>query len=185
MSDLLDRLEEREMPFKDVPICLKLNLLRERDEAIATVDRIYRQQKADQRMSGDAAALAAAKEAAAAVDEKIRAASITIRVTGVDRTTYNRFLLANPPRKGRQEPFNSATFFMHVAKVTGVYVDSAGGVHEMTAEEWEKIDSTITDGEHDRIASAVIEVNREVGATDIGFFAGSSVTTPASSETSE
>lgn len=177
MSNLLNRLEQRKMPTKNVRICLDLDLLRERDEAVRAVASAYNQQKSDERMVGTGPQLAAAQAAVADVENRIREASIIIKLTGVDRTTYNRFLLACPPRKGKQESYDSSKFFMHVARETGVYVDENGDEHPILPEEWAAIDKTITDGEHDRIAQAVIEVNREVGGQDIAFLGDASATT--------
>lgn len=179
MSDLLSRLNTRTMPHKDVPICLNLELIAERDEAMRQLAVAHSRTKDadDQRMAGESAAVAAARAAVADVEDRIRAASIVIRITGVDRTTYNQFFLACPPRKGKQEAFDSTKFYMYAASQTGMYVDEAGDVHEMSTEEWAKIDSLITDGEHDRIAKAVLEVNREVGGSDIGFLGDASATT--------
>lgn len=177
MSNLLNRLEQRKMPTKNVRICLDLDLLRERDEAVRAVASAYNQQKSDERMVGTGPQLAAAQAAVTDVENRIREASIIIKLTGVDRTTYNRFLLACPPRKGKQESYDSSKFFMHVARETGVYVDENGDEHPILPEEWAAIDKTITDGEHDRIAQAVIEVNREVGGQDIAFLGDASATT--------
>lgn len=183
MSNLLSRLEQRKMPTADVPICLDLTLLKERDEAMAALAAAHRRRKDDDRMVGSPA-VKSARAAVDDVEQRIRAASIVIRITGVDRTTYNRFFLACPPRKGRQEAYDTSKFFMHVARETGKYVDENGDVHEMTREEWDAIDKNITDGEHDRIAKAVLEVNREAGGTDIAFLGDGSVTTLDSSATS-
>lgn len=177
MSNLLNRLEGRKMPTKSIPICLDLDLIRERDEAIRAVASAYNQQKDDERMVGTSPQVAAAQAAVAEVEGRIREASIIIKLTGVDRTTYNRFLMACPPRKGRSETYDSTKFFMYVARETGKYVDENGDEHDMTADEWAAIDKTITDGEHDRIAAAVIEVNREVGGQDIAFLGAASATT--------
>lgn len=176
MSNLLNRLAERRMPQKDVRICLDLTLLAERDNAMADVARIRRQQDADQRMVVGPD-LARARAAVADIEDRIKHASIVLRITGVDRTTYNRYVLECPPRKGRQESFDSSRFFMHVARETATYVDENGDEHPMNSAEWEAIDKQITDGEHDRIAEAVIEVNRTVGGTDIAFLSDGSATT--------
>lgn len=175
MSDLLERTADREMPWVDVPICLKLNLLTQRDAAMAELARLHRQTIADDRMAG-APNVQAVSDKVAELEQQIREASIVVRITGVDRKKYNTFLLANPPRKGKQETFNPATFFMYVAERTSKYVDKAGTVHEISDEEWKAIDDLLTDGEHDRIAQAVIEVNREVGSADLGFLSPGSET---------
>ena len=180
MSNLLSRLESRKMPHRDVAICLDLNLLNRLNEALRRVVDANTAQAKDQR-SVASPELRAARAEVADAKAAIRDASITIRITGVDRNTYNQFLLDCPPRKGHQEMYDPNIFFMHVARQTGQYVDENGNVHEMTDEEWELVDSKITDGEHDRIASAVIEVNRTVGSNNIDFFETASETTRDSS----
>lgn len=190
MSDLLERLEEHEFPTEDVRICLKPQLLTERDEAmtrVASANRERKQTTEDDRMVAPpvSPALAAAIAAVKDINDKIQAASITLRITGVDRLKYNRFVLANPPRKGKGEPFDPSTFFIYVAKQTAAYVDAQGETHEVTDAEWASIDKKLNDGEHDRIAQAVINVNRTVGAQDVSFFVNGSETTPDSSETSD
>lgn len=188
MSDLLDRLEEHQFPTEDVRICLKPQLFEERDAAMARVAANKTASRVeDNRMVAPAvsAALAAALDTVKDLNDQIQAASITLRITGVDRLTYHRFVLANPPRRGKSEAFDSSKFFMHVARKTGTYVDAAGDTHEITPDEWESIDKKLSDGEHDRIAQAVIKVNRSVGAQDPSFFVNGSETTPDSSETSD
>lgn len=190
MSDLLERLEEHEFPTEDVRICLKPKLIAARDDAMARVaaaKRDKQQPAEDDRMVAPAVspALAAAIAAVKAANDAIQAASITLRITGVDRLTYNRYVLANPPRKGKAEPFDSSKFFMYVVMRTAVYVDAHEETHEILDAEWASIDKKLTDGEYDRLAQAVINVNRTVGATDVSFFVNGSETTPDSSETSD
>lgn len=194
MSDLLDKLEEHEFPTEDVRICLKPKLLTEREAAMARVSRAQQKRTKssveDDRLGAPAApavnpAVAEAIAAVTKLNEQIQAASITIRIVGVDRLKYNRYVLANPPRRGKNEPYDSSKFYMYVAKETGVYVDAAGDTHPITADEWSSIDTKLSDGEHDRVAQAVLNVNRTVGAQDVSFFVNGSETTPDSSETSD
>lgn len=58
MSNLLNRLEQRVMPTKDVPICLDLNLLTERDKAMAQVASVYNQTKNEQQANDERMAAA-------------------------------------------------------------------------------------------------------------------------------
>lgn len=185
MSDLLGRLSGHKMPHEDVAICLDLNLLKKRDEATANVAREYRKMKETDRMVSSSKSLTVAKNNAADVDQQIRDASIVLRITGVNRETYNRLMNECPPRKGKQEAFNSSTFFLHVAKHSATYVDAAGDVHPISKDEWVEIDKIITDGEHDRLASAVIAVNREAGGQAIPLSVSVSEMTHDSSETSD
>lgn len=203
MSDLLQKAEKHSFPYKDVPLCMTPELITARDEAIARVVRARAKTPqpptvVDDRMADPAPApshavspaLAAAIADVERINNEIQAATIKLRIVGVDRVKYNRFVLANPPRRGKNEAFNSSEFFMYVARKTAVYVDDNGATHPISPEEWDVLDpkdggGIIGDGEHDRIAQAVLDVNRTVGAKDVSFFANVSETTPDSSETSE
>jgi hypothetical protein len=103
----------------------------------------------------------------AELEQQIREASIILRVKGVDRHTYNRWMTECPARKGLQEAYNTSKFFMHAAKHSAVYVDEKGVEHEISDDEWADIDKKLTDGEHDRVAKAVVYVNRSLGAVDV------------------
>lgn len=179
MTNLSDRLAARKMPQRDVAICLNLDLLEQRDAAMRSSTRPRSGVEDDRmvRLTRDEAGRARLEE----IERQIQEESITIRVKGVDRFTYNQWLVACPPRKGKQEPFDPTTFFMHAAKHSAVYVDEAGVENEISDEEWASIDKMLTDGEHDRIAQAVVHVNRSVGTVDVGFFANASEMTPGSS----
>lgn len=198
MSDLLQKAEQHEFPHADVQLCMKPALIKERDQAMARVASAKTPQKSkveDDRLATPAAtgvspALAAAIAEVKELNDQIQAASITLRIVGVDRVKYNRFMLANPPRKGRNEAYDSSKFFMYVARQTAVYVDSNDETHPITPQEWDVLDpqgggGIIGDGEHDRIAQAVIDVNRVVGSVDPSFFVNGSETIPDSSETSD
>lgn len=176
MSNLLNRLQTRQMPYRDVPICLNLNLLNDLDQANLQLVRASQAQTTEDRMV-PSPAVREARAAIEAAKTAIRDASILIRITGVDRSAYNEYLLACPPRKGRNEQFDPTKFYMHVARETATYIDEAGAEHPISEEEWAVIDKEITDGEHDRIAAAVVEVNRTVGANGIDFFGSGSATT--------
>ncbi|WP_449407997.1 hypothetical protein [Microbacterium maritypicum] len=198
MSDLLDKASKHKFPHRDVPICTDPDLIVERDQAMARVATAKSvpskpTDTGDDRMVTSAPTvspqLAAAVAEVKRINDEIQAATIVLRITGVNRVKYNRFMLANPPRKGRNEAFDPQKFFPYVARQTAVYVDNTGATHEITPEEWERLDDPkgdgiLGDGEFDRIAEAIIEVNRTVGATNVSFFANGSETTPDSSETS-
>lgn len=171
MTTLSDRLSARKMPHKDVSICLNLDLLEQRDEAMR---KVRPSEVQDDRMVSTPAN---AKALVAELEQQIQDESITLRIRGVDRLTYNRWLVECPPRKGKQEPYDPTKFFMHAAKNSAVYVDENGVEQDISAEDWATIDKMLTDGEHDRVAKAVIHVNRAAGAVDVSFFANGSETT--------
>src|SRR5690606_3902667 len=164
------------MPHKDVPICLNMDLLEERDDAMRALDSAARASKSqddDRMVSRETPAVAEARAHVNALDQQIRDASIVLRVYGVDRHTYNQWLVDCPPAKGKQGQFNPSTFYLHAAKNSAKYVDENGTEHEITDEEWSQLDK-MTDGEHDRLAQAVLHVNRSVGQVDVSFFGNAS-----------
>ena len=177
MSNLTARLAGRKPAVKDVPICLNLALLDERDTAMRELDAAARTEKNSGERMVAGGATKAAREKVAELDEQIRAESIIIRTKGVGRETYNRWLVECPPKKGQPGTFDPSTFYMHAAQQSAVYVDEQGVEHDISAEDWATIDRDITDGEHDRLAQAVIHVNREVGGFDPSFFVTGSDTT--------
>lgn len=191
-DELDDLLDERRMATKDVPICLDLTLIATRDDAMTDLARAAQAHAEAQKPHPDAPmaggssartkkALDAASKRVKELEAQIAAKSITLRLTGVDRVQYNSFLLACPPRPKRNETFDPTKFFMYVARRTAQFVSKKdGSLKDITDTQWARIDKTITDGEHDRIAAAVIEVNRAVGSTDVSFFGSDSVTTPDS-----
>lgn len=186
MSDLDALLDERKMPTEDVRICLDLALLDERDKATAAHARAYAKAKDEDRMvPAKKKAVQDARAELEAIETKIREKSFVLRIEGLDRFRYNQMMVAAPPRKGRNEPFDPTKFFMLVAKATAKYVDAAGEVHDITKEQWDRIDKALTDGEYDRIARAVLNVNRTAGGQDVGFFGSDSDTTSDSSEISD
>lgn len=187
MSKLSSRIKNRKTPHKDVPICLDLDLLTQRDEALRA-STARRPNVQDDRLVTPAAQKSAH---VADLERQIAENSITLRIKGVDRSTYNQWIVECPPRKGKQETYNPETFFIHAAKNSAVYVDENRVEEEIDDEDWETIDKFLTDGEHDRIAQAVVYVNRSVGAVDVSSFGNASETTrdsfgiSASRETSE
>jgi hypothetical protein len=197
MASLDDKLSaDRVYPFRDVPVCRDSALLDERDAALATLmnarTSAVRAGKQAEDGSGDTrlgksaqAPVKAAERALADVEERIRAASFTIRIIGVHFGKYNEFVARNPGRKGHNEGFNPNTFFMYVARKTGKYVDDDGNLHDITSEQWDRIEKDLTDAEHDAIASAVIAVNRQDSTRGSDFFSKGSAATVISSEQSE
>jgi hypothetical protein len=191
-DELDDLLDERRMAEKDVAICLDLTLIAARDEAMEALARAAQEHAATQKPNpdapmaggGQAKAKKALDDATArvkAVEKQIAERSITLRITGVDRVTYNQWLLACPPRPKRNETFDPTKFFMFAARRSAKFVSKKdGSLKDITDPQWARIDKTLTDGEHDRIAEAVIEVNRSAGSADVGFFVRGSATTPAS-----
>ncbi len=199
MTALSALLDEATFDFEDVPICLDAKLSRRRDAAMSaladarrrSVDA-KRRETADERLSvkGDVTLedeVARHLAEVEAIEDQMRAKTIRLRITGVPFDSYNETLAAHPPRKGKQETFNSQTFFLALARLTVALVDAndPDTVHPISDSDWAKLTRRLTDGEHDRIADATMSVNRSAGRTGVDFLFGNSEKTPASSETSE
>ena len=194
MASLDDKLApERVYPHKDVHLCRDSALLDERDAALAKLMNARaaarKAAKDAETGSGDtrmgkskSAPVKAAEKELAGVEERIRAAAITLRITGVPFGKYNQFIARNPPRKGHSEGFNAETFWVYVARQTAKYVDDDGHLHDITSEQWDRLEKDLTDAEHDLIASAVIAVNRQDSTRGSDFFSSGSAATVISSE---
>lgn len=188
MSALSDKLAAVKMPHRDVTICLDGALALEREEAyanlVSVIDAVKKAEdgKGDTRMSG--AGLKKAKKAVEDVDARVREVAITLRFTAVSFGEYNKFIMQNPPRKGKDETFNPSTFYMFVARRTGQYVGEDGTVSNISKDEWDGIEASLTDGEHDKIATAINLVNRQDSMRGINFLSSNSEKTPSSSENS-
>lgn len=177
---LSDKLQHRTFPTKDVTLCLDAALSAERDAAMAEL--VKAREDDAKRLAGNAAR--PIQKRIDDIEERMRDSLVTLRVTGLPFAEYNKCVHANPPRKGKQEAFNPTTFFLYVARKSAKYIDDSGA-HDISPEEWEQIEAGLTDGEHDTLANAVIEVNRTQGLQGVGFLGRASGTTPDSSETSD
>ena len=169
MSELDDQLDDWDYPTKDVPICLKPDLIRERDQAMSELDTATRRERESTQMVPDKTPVKEARARVEALEQQIREKSVTIRITGVDRHTYASYFLLAPPRQGKRETYDPTKFFMAVARKTGKHVGKDGKLRDISDAQWDRIDAKIDDGTHDRIAEAVLEVNRTVGGSNIDF----------------
>lgn len=190
MSVLSKKLANRTFAHRDITICLNGELTLERDRAMA--DLMATQRAKDDDKQGDLRLgqdlVGDARRVVEEIEDRMREHSITLRVTAVSFGEYNKFVIQNPPRKGfagdQSFGFNTETFFMNVAKRTAVFVDDDGSEHEIADDEWALIKESITDGDHDRIAGAIIDINRREGQRGVDFLSPGSAKTPASSEMS-
>lgn len=173
----------RTFPTKDVQLCLDAALVAERDRAMEALADAVKKNTTDGRLTGVAGK--AERAELDEIEERMRASVITLRVTGLPFKEYNDCVRANPPRKGRQETFNTSTFFLYTARRSTRYVNDAGELEPISDEDWARIEADLTDGEHDLLAGAVIEVNRTQGLSGVGFLGRSLPTTRSSDETSE
>lgn len=189
MSVLSEKLAAKKAAFQDVTICLDGSLADAREHAVTALRRAQAEAEAAQKGQGDTrltgGGIAKAKKELDVIEARVREAAITIRITAVSFGEYNKFIIQNPPRKGQEETFNPQTFFMFVARRTGKFLDDAGNLHDISDEEWDQIEAALTDGDHDRLAQAVVLVNRQDSMRGIDFLSGNSETTGSFSENSE
>lgn len=180
MSSLDDKLAAKKFPHRDVHLCIDGELATERERTARDLSAAVAR-KTDRLANPDVARL---RKELADLDQRVKESSITIRIYGVSFGEYNAIRNANPPRKGHQEAFNPITFFVNVARKTGKYVDD-DGEHDIAKDQWDKIEAALTDAEHDKIATAVVAVNRTDNLKGIDFLGNGSDATTDSSETSE
>jgi len=196
MSALSDKLAAKKFPSKDVTICLDADLSNERAravEAVASAERVLRAaRKAAEDGGGDTRlganpvrpaekTLANAEAALRDVEDRMRPVSATIRFTAVPFGEWNKFIIQNPPRKGKEEMFNPSTFWLHAARRTGKYITESGDVEDISKEEWDDIEASLTDAEHDQIATALYTINK-ADSRGVNFLSSNSEKTPISSE---
>lgn len=185
MSKLSSKLSKQKFAHRDITICLDGELSVKRDAAMAAYSAALQQGENDSRLT-----LKPGKTEGELVDlieDEMRDKSITLRFTAVSFGEWNKYIIQNPPRKGNvqdaQLGYNSQTFFMHAARKTGTAVDG-DSTEEITSDEWGQIEAALTDGDHDRIAGALIEINRREGQRGVDFLSQGSKPTRDSEETS-
>lgn len=100
------------------------------------------------------------------LESRVKAASVTIRIYSMTWADYNALVSSHPARNGKDEQFNSSTFFEAAARATAEEVTATGTV-PITDDEWSAFIEGLTDGEYDRIAGAVVTLNRNLAETGI------------------
>lgn len=196
MSGLTNKLAAKKFPHRDVTICLDGELAAEREEAELALNRAIAAAEQARRDAEDGTGdnrlgvsvsgpVKKARKVLEDVERRMRAVAVTIRITAVSFGEWNKFVIQNPPRKGKQELFDGTKFFMALARQAGKYVDDDGSVHDIDKADWDAIEASLTDADHDRIAQTVFQVNKHDSTRGVDFLSSNSETTPTSSETSE
>jgi hypothetical protein len=192
-----DKLDKKKPATTDVQLCLDGELSARRDVAVAEVvqaakklDQAKKSPPNDGRMVGSPVAAAqkaydTASTALGELEDAMRDATITLRLRAVPFADYNLFQAKNKPRPGKDEGYNPLTFFLYVARRSAVFVDDEGAEHRIEEHEWDKFEKDLSDGEHEKLAQAIVTVNRQVGLQSTAFLSRSSARTTTSSETSE
>lgn len=175
MSKIDAALAAQKFAHQDVAVCLngELNTARDKLHAELVQATKARGEDAANDTRLGSSPVAALQKKVAALEQEMLAATITLRITAVPYGEYNKFVIQNPPRKNNAGDakwgFNTQEFFTFVTKRTAKSVEDDGTLEDITDEQWTKIIASLTDGDHDRIGAAVIEVNRLQGARGVDF----------------
>lgn len=156
---LKTKLKHRKPEQMDLVFCLDRPLLKELESARADAER-----QAEGRMAkGNDPRV---KE----LEKQVKDASVTIRISSLPWDQYNALMLEHPARDGHDEQFNASTFFAAAAKATAVEVTEKSTV-PIPEEDWDEFLDGLTDGEYDRLAGAVVQVNRNLATVNTVPFA--------------
>ncbi len=152
---LKNQLKKRVAEHVDLVFCLDRPLAKELEQA-----------RAEDRARGESAFQSGSSSRVKELEKRAKDASVTIRVSSLPWSEYNELMSEHPARDGHDEQFNSSTFFEAVAKATAVEVTAKGTV-PIPDEDWQEFVDGLTDGEYDRLAGAVLRVNRNLATVDI------------------
>lgn len=159
------KLKQRKPEHVDLVFCMDRPLAKALEDARAEERRLsggsgdYGPKKGK---PGHADAVARVRE----LEKQAADASVTIRVSSLDWQAYNELMQEHPAREGKDEQFNSSTFFEAAAKATAVEVTAKSTV-PIPDEDWDEFVSGLTDGEYDRLAGAVVQVNRNLATVNV------------------
>ncbi|GAA1323733.1 hypothetical protein ACFSWE_09560 [Leucobacter albus] len=152
---LKSKLKARKPEYLDLVFCMDRPLLKELEQA-----RTEHAEAAAERLS------VPKSPAVKALEKAVADASVTLRVSSLPWEAYNDLMLEHPAREGHDEQFNSSTFYAAAAKATAEEVTAKSTV-PIPEEDWEEFAAGLTDGEYDRLAGAVIAVNRNTATVNI------------------
>ena len=108
--------------------------------------------------------------------QRMRDHTLTTRVRALPHRDWARLVAAHPPREDnatdRRRVVNMSTFFYEVVPLC---------LPDLTAAQFEKLDALISEGEWDKLSTAVWAVN--TGSVDVPFSRNGSPTSPTSDGT--
>lgn len=156
---LKTQLKKRTADHVDLVFCMDRPLVKELEAARA-------EDRAKSKDKDSAYSSAKKSDRVKELEKRSKDASVTIRISSLPWVEYNELMTQHPAREGHDEQFNSSTFFEAVAKATAVEV-TAKSTLPIHDEDWQEFVDGLTDGEYDRLAGAVLQVNRNMAAVDI------------------
>jgi len=152
---LKTQLKKRKPEHLDVTFCMDRPLVKLLDAA-----------RAEDLSRDGSAYLGGKSQKVKELEKQVRDASVTIRISSLSWSEYNELMNQHPPRDGKSEEFNSETFFSAAAQATAVEVTAKSTV-PIPEEDWDEFVGGLTDGEYERLANAVMQVNRNFATVGI------------------
>lgn len=153
---LKSKLEKRSADYVDLDFCLDRRLAKSLAEARLEQGR------------AEGAYGAGKSKALRDLEKQVLEASVTIRITAMPWPEYHALVNEHPPREGFPgEVFNPNTFYVAAAKQSASEVTDLGSTVPIHDEDWDEFVNGLTDGELDRLAGAVHQLNRDVSTVDI------------------
>lgn len=166
MIDIDKALDDADFATDDVPICLKGSLVKDWERAEQAVIEVQDAYDAALKLNEPIAQLGADRQAAIdafqVVEQRMKDASITFRLTGVDEATWKAVLIKHPPRADYQLDqffgYNIATAPAHL--VRACLLEPV--VNDV---QWERLTKRLTDAQFQRLVDKAISLNRDSDGT--------------------
>lgn len=183
-TDLDAILDDADFATIDVSICLKRSLrdaFEEADSAALRAQAAF-DDAAERKLptGGPAVDRDEAFAKVEAIEAEMRAKSVTFTVTGISAADFMEVALKHPPQEDRQEDlmrgFHAPTFFPAIVR-------RCLTAPVMTNAQWERVLDTLTSGQFEQLAGAVMKLNRDDSGR-IPFSYAASVVNRSSGETS-
>lgn len=184
-TDIDALLDDADFATIDISICLKRSLrdqFEEADQAALLAQAVF--DDAVERSLPTAGPAVDRDQAFAKVEEietRMRAASVTFTVTGISAADFMQVALAHPPQEDRQEDlmrgYHAPTFFPAIVRRCLI-------APVLTNLQWERVLDTLTSGQFEQLAGAVMKLNRDDSGR-IPFSYAASVVNRSSGETSK
>lgn len=154
--DIQQLLDSARLPEKDVPLCLRGDLLAEWDAASAALAEAQRQAQVEDSLDAGGP-VPGLMERVEAIREQMAQSSVTFRLRAVSRRRWTALYAEHPPRDGDKTDaltgFNRDTFYD--ALTYECIVEP-----KITPQQWERLADNLSSAQFDTLAEAAWTVNR-------------------------
>ena len=198
---LKDKIAKAKFSFKDEIFCLDGRLNGRRDKlmqelAMAAASAEKGSTSGDSRLGRSD--IKVIQDKIAALEERMKAVSVTLRFTAVNNGVWQKGIIQHPPRKNNDTDkalgYNFETFFPDMTKLTAQYVEEPGTeendyedavLEDVSEADWNELFEAWTAGDWDRVQLTLITLNQREGARGVGFLGRASTSPLASEPTSD